>query len=283
MALKNSLYSEKGYSKQKNKEMSLLANSLTSLADGEIDQIKLTNNEDKIKLTITEKKKNSELFDVAREDFKSSLKSNTGLLPYYIAEYFGNKEVPRYLTKGEAAYAMTVNPSLELLGVKGGKGGSTIISKEPISLENNGDYDKYKTFLTLKASDTPAIDKVLSKFENLDEKDYDNVLTEEAGKILQQMLSDVEKEETSEPDYNEEEDVNDENYFDSEEDESTDVENDKITDAFSEYLTTDDEGQERDTDSEVLEDINEITRDVMEEKEKENDSSTYEEEVLNEI
>ena len=288
MALKKSLYSDKGYAKHKNEGMSTLANSLVSLADGEIDKITLANNNDKIKLTITEKEADSELFDMERETFKSSLKSNTGILPYYISEYFGNKEVPRYLSKGEAAYAMTVNPELELLGVKTGKGGSTIISKEPISLENNEAYNKYKTFMTMKASDTPSIDKVLTKFENFEGDKYEDALIEESEKIFNQMMADRAKEE-KEIEMVEEDccdgeccDINPDNYFDGQE---VDIEedDDKIADAIAHDLTVDEtDNSEIDTDKEVMEDITEVsTENIKEDEEEETDN--YEDEILHGI
>lgn len=283
MALKKSLYSDKGYAKHKNEGMSTLANSLVSLADGEIDKITLANNDNKIKLTITEKETDSELFDMERETFKSSLKSNTGILPYYISEYFGNREVPRYLTKGEAAYAMTVNPELELLGVKAGKGGSTIISKEPISLDNSDAYNKYKTFMSMRASDTPSIDKVLAKFENFEGEKYEDALIEESEKIFNQMMADRAKEEKQiemiEDDCC---DINPDNYFDGQE---VDIEedDDKIADAIAHDLTVNEtDNSEIDADKEVMEDITEVSTENIKDDEEE-ETVSYEDEVLHEI
>ena len=291
MALKKSLYSDKGYSKHKNEGMSALANSLVSLADGEIDKITLANNENKIKLTITEKETDSELFDMERENFKTSLKSNTGVLPYYISEYFGNREVPRYLSKGEAAYAMTVNPELELLGVKAGKGGSTIISKEPISLDNSDAYNKYKTFMTVKASDTPAIDKVLAKFENFEGTNYDEVLIDESEKIYNQMMADqakaaeevIEDVEDEEVENSNDVEVDPDNYFVNQ-DEETEEDDDRIVDAIAHDLTMEvsKDGEDVDTDSEVMEEINEVSKDNIEEDDDE-ETDTYEDEVLKDI
>ena len=297
MALKKSLFTEKGYSKHKNGQMSALANSLVSLADGEIDKVTLANTDNKIKFTITEKEADSDLFDMEREAFKASLKSNTGVLPYYISEYFGNKEVPRYLSKGEAAYAMTVNPELELLGVKAGKGGSTIISKEPISLENSEAYNKYKTFMTIKAADTPSIDKVLAKFEDFEGTNYEDVLISESEKIYNQMVAEQAKEEQEAIEKGEVEDCNPEisgssceldpdNYFDGQEDIDKDEDDDDgIVEAIAHDLTMEvsDDGEEIDTDSEVIEDIAEVSKDNIEEDEENQEADTYEDEVLKDI
>lgn len=283
MALKKSLYSNKGYAKHKNEGMSALANSLVSLADGEIDKITLANNENKIKLTITEKESNTDLFDMERDSFKSSLKGNTGILPYYISEYFGNKEVPRYLTKGEAAYAMTVNPELELLGVKNGKGGSTIISKETISLDNSEAYNNYKTFMTAKASDTPSIDKILSNFENFNEENYEEILINESGKIFDKMMEkrSIEEEQENIDDKNF---SNPDSYFennDNDEDNDND-ETDVMVDNVVENLSKDND-KEIDVENEVVKDMAEVIEENLKEEERENGADTYENEVLNSI
>lgn len=288
MSLKKSLFNQKGYSKHKNEGMSLLANSLTSLADGEIDKITLANGDNKIKLTITEKEADTELFDMEREIFRNSLKGNTGVLPYYISEYFGNKEVPRYLTKGEAAYVMTVNPDIELLGVKAGKGGSTIISKEPISLENNESYNKYKNFMTTKASDTPIIDKTLSLFEEFTGKNYDETLIEESGKLYNKVMEDLKKQREEESNTEDEErevaisaDMADaylEGNYEEDDDEIDDA--DAAAESIVSELDESEVDEDIDYDSEVLEDISEVSKDNLAEEE---EASTYEEEVLNSL
>lgn len=307
--MKKALYNEqgKGYSKHKNREMSDLANSLTSLADGEINKMTLENVEEKIKLTIYEKADSeaTNLFDsLDRDKFRNSLKGNTGVLPYYISEYFGNKEVPRYLTKGEAALAMTANPDLELYGVRNGKGGSTILSKEPISLAESDEYDKYKTFLLTNAKLTPSVDKILSKYTDV-KGDYDEFLINESAKIYEELMNAGKK--MAEEILNEDDDdiiaenddddevikavdgkvatIDPEAFLNGDDDEDEEVDAYREVDALADNIAqsiaekVDDNVKDKTLTDEMITDIQEVTVEALNDSEKK-DASTYEEEVI---